>query len=119
MKKQDECFVRRVDNEVRDPKFINSRSNANVQKSQRFNTSNYVIEQLDIGETLYHLYKHVTGWWGEECFARGIVIFCVKTTLTVACFDGFSDDNEIKIEKLEKQYSPKRKNNDSVKAIEG
>jgi len=48
MERQDlQCFVQRIDNEVRDPKVINRSNNANTQPP-RFNTSSYVIEQLDI-----------------------------------------------------------------------
>ncbi|XP_060843295.1 E3 ubiquitin-protein ligase MYCBP2 isoform X2 [Rhopalosiphum padi] len=68
-------FVQRIDNEVRDLKVTNRSNNANTQP-QRFNSSLYVIEQLDT-----------------------------------------MDDNDLKIEKLEKQYSPKRKKD--AKAIEG
>lgn len=57
IEKQDECFVqRRVDNEVRDPKVIKRSNNANI-KPQRFNTSSYVIEQLDIGIRDIEIFK--------------------------------------------------------------
>jgi len=45
-------FVQRIDNEVRDLKVTNRSNNANTQP-QRFNSSLYVIEQLDtMGEII-------------------------------------------------------------------
>lgn len=66
--------------------------------SQRFNTSSYVIEELGIGKRRNNLIEFF-----------GSFVLCILSL--------FSDDNEIKIEKLEKQFSPKRKKD--VKAIEG
>lgn len=103
--KQDERVVqRRVDNEIRDPKVIKRRDNANV-KPQRFNTSSYVIQQLDIGTR------------NVEIFMFFVVVDRCRIFIPFFFTPCILDDNKIKIEKLEEKFSPKRMID--AKAIEG